>query len=310
VGTEKLVPAIVEFYDIAGLVAGASKGEGLGNKFLSHIREVAAIVHVVRLFEDGNITHVANKVDPASDIQTVETELILADLSTLDKQKEPKGNASKEDLYVWSAVQKLKAKLDEGVAARDVELSDDEQKAAKQLSLLTHKPVLYVFNVSEIQLENISGTIAKWLHGHIASDNIAMEQFNNYIPLCAKLESEIVALDDADQQEYLKQYNLEESGLNRLIKKAYEMLGLISFLTAGVKEARAWTITRGMLAPQAAGVIHTDFEKNFIKADVASYEDFVSLGGWNKCRDAGKVTLAGKDYEMKDGDVVEFKIGV
>ena len=325
VHTEKIVPAVVEFYDIAGLVKGASQGEGLGNKFLSHIREVATIVHVVRLFEDGNVIHVGNKVDPADDMKTIEAELILADLATLDKQKEPRMNASKDDLFLWETVKYLKSELDKGVPARAVTLTNEQQEMVKQLSLLTIKPVLYVFNVSESQLENqeeLKKKIVTLLNcstrlpasqrgepdGQVAN-NTAIKQYNNYIYLNAKLENDVLALTETEQKEYLKQYHLEETGLDRLIKKVYENLSLISFLTAGELEARAWTIRKGTLAPQAAGVIHTDFEKKFIKADVIPYSQFVSAGGWVKARESGKVQIVGRDYEMGDGDVVEFKIG-
>src|SRR3989338_3977865 len=292
-----IVPAVVEFYDIAGLVAGASKGEGLGNKFLSHIREVAAIVHVVRIFEDSNITHVSEKIDPASDIATINTELILADLSTLEKYKEPKGNASKEDVATFDVVKKLRVALDTGTAARDVELDEKEQEAIKQLNLLTMKPVLFVFNTSEEQLENPSSTELP-------------KGTEESMYFCAKLENEIVELSLDEQKEYLNQYGLEETGLNLLIQKTYELLGLISFLTAGEKEVRAWTIHKGDTAVIASGEIHTDFMKNFIKAEIAPFDAFVQLGGWLGVREKGKAILAGKDYIMKDGDVVEFKIGV
>lgn len=312
VHTEKIVPAVVEFYDIAGLVKGASQGEGLGNKFLSHIRETATIIHVVRLFEDGNVIHVGNKVDPADDMKTIEAELILADLATLDKQKEPRMNASKDDLFLWETVKYLKTELDKGLPAHKVTLSDEQTEAIKQLSLLTIKPVLYVFNVSEKQLEQKEETekrIIQLLHGSIVNNNGTIEPLNNYIYLNAKLENDVLALNETEQKEYLRQYHLEETGLNRLIKKAYENLSLISFLTAGELEARAWTIHKGTLAPQAAGVIHTDFEKKFIKADVIPYPEFVSAGGWVKARETGKVQIVGRDYKMRDGDVVEFKIG-
>src|SRR3989338_7893484 len=269
VNTTKIVPAAVEFYDIAGLVKGASKGEGLGNKFLSHIREVAAIVHVVRLFEDPDIIHVSNKVDPISDIQTVETELILSDMATLSKQHEPKGKASKEDLFLYAVVQKLEKKMNEGIPARNIELDDEEKAAVKQLNLLTMKPVIYVFNVSEDQLTNIEETKKKIeeilyeVKNPVKSqrDPSSMPQDDNmsYIYLNAKLENDVLALSEDDQKAYLKEYGLTETGLNRLIKTAYFTLGLISFLTAGEKEVRAWTITKGTLAPQAAGTIHTDF---------------------------------------------------
>jgi len=323
VKTEKIVPAIVEFYDIAGLVKGASKGEGLGNKFLSHIREVAAIVHVVRLFEDDNVIHVSNKISPADDMTIVDEELILADLETLSKQKEPKMNATKDELATYELVQLLKKELNQGKPARIVKLGIEEQKLIKPLSLLTLKPVLFVFNVSEKQLENIKET--QQIIEEIMS--ISTSFFNNgiasspsttlgiprndkkYLLLNAKLENEVLTLPEIEQKEYLKQFNLKDTGLNRLIKKSYELLGLISFLTAGTIEARAWTIVKGTLAPQAAATIHTDFEKKFIKADIVTYKDFVACNGWVKAREQGKVVSAGRDYMMKDGDVVEFKVG-
>ena len=279
VKTQKIVPAAVEFYDIAGLVKGASQGEGLGNQFLTHIREVAAILHVVRLFEDKDIIHVENKVDPLSDVQTIETELILADLQTLQKQKEPKGtSAPKEAFAAYEVVKKLKTALNDGVPARSVKLSPEETDAIKPLNLITMKPVVFCFNCSLEQLEKPEETKAKI---QTIIDGVNFIMFNP----------------------------LEESTLNVLIQKAYETLGLISFLTAGEKEARAWTIPKGTLAPQAAGTIHTDFEKKFIKADVATYEDFISCSGWTGAREKGKVQICGKDHEMNDGDVVEFKIG-
>ena len=318
VNTQKIVPAVVEFYDIAGLVKGASKGEGLGNKFLSHIREVAAIVHVCRLFEDSNVVHVSDKINPIDDIQTIESELMLADLETLQKQKEPKGNAaSKEMVANWQIFQKVKEQLNKGIPVRNMQFTDEELIAIKTLNLLTIKPVIFVFNVSESQLQNPEDTKKKikelmdqLFNNSNTQNNGTIEQWNNVLYLCAKLESEVVALSPTEQIEYLNQYGLKETGLNRLIKKAYETLGLISFLTAGELEARAWTITKGMLAPQAAGTIHTDFEKHFIKADIVRYEDFVSIGGWTKAREIGKVQTVGKDHIMNDGDVVEFKVGV
>jgi len=312
VKTEKIVPAIVEFYDIAGLVKGASKGEGLGNKFLSHIREVAAIVHVVRLFEDDNVIHVANKISPADDMTIVDEELILADLETLSKQKEPKMNATKDELAAYELAQLLKKELNQGKPTRMIKFSNEELQLIKPLNLLTLKPVLYVFNVSEKQLENSEETqkiIVKLLNCQIAGNSLAVQQYNNFIIINAKLENEVLALPESEQKEYLKQFNLEDTGLNRLIKKSYELLGLISFLTAGIKEVRAWTIKKGTLAPQAAATIHTDFEKKFIKADIVTYQDFVSCNGWIKVRDQGKVISAGRDYVMKDDDVVEFKVG-
>jgi len=306
VNTQKIVPAVVEFYDIAGLVAGASTGEGLGNKFLSHIREVAAIAHVVRLFEDGNVAHVSQNIDPKSDIETIDQELILADLGTLEKQKEPKMNAAKEEIATYEIGKKLKSELDKGIPARNVELTDDEIRAAKPLNLISIKPAIYVFNVSEKQLEEKTGIEKKISEIMVSVENGTASS----IYLCAKMENDMMTFTDEDRSEYLSQFGLTQTGLSRLAQCAYETLGLISFLTAGEIEARAWTIAVETLAPQAAGVIHTDFEKKFIKAEIVPYSHFVELGGWSKCRDSGKVTLAGKDYVMRDGDVVDFKIGV
>lgn len=300
VKTEKIVPAVVEFYDIAGIVKGASEGEGLGNKFLSHIREVAAIVHVVRLFEDANVIHVANKVDPKSDIDTIDAELILADMETLNKQREPKMNASKEERATYELVQKMKVELNKGVSARNIPFSDEEKVLIQGLNLLTMKPIMYAFNVSEEQLgqqDEIKKKIAE------------LGVTNNWIFFNAKLENDVLAFSPEEQKEYLDQFHLEDTGLNRMIKKCYEILGLISFLTAGTLEARAWTIKKGELAPEAAGTIHTDFTKKFIKADICSYTDFVASNGWVGAREIGKVVSAGRDYMMKDGDIVEFKIG-
>lgn len=301
VNTTKIVPAVVEFYDIAGLVSGASKGEGLGNKFLSHIREVEAIVHVVRLFEDGNVVHVSDKINPDDDIKTIETELILADLETLNKQpafaKASSGKKEPKLLLVNETVKKVAEQLDKGISVRQQNLDDEELISLKPLNLLTLKPVIYVFNVSETQLQNPEETKKKI-------------DVHNYLYLNAKLENDVLALNEKEQIEYLKQYNLEETGLNRLVKKSYETLGLISFLTAGTLEARAWTIKKGTLAPQAAGVIHTDFEKKFIKADIIPYQKFVEVGGWIKAREQGLVQTVGRDYKMQDGEVVEFKVNV
>lgn len=319
VNTEKIVPAVVEFYDIAGLVKGAADGEGLGNKFLSHIREVAAIAHVVRLFEDGDVIHVQDTVNALRDIQTIETELIFADLATLFKQKEPKGKFSKEEGIRFDAIVKLKNHLNAGNSARTLRLTDDEAIQAKDLHLLTMKPEIFVFNVSEGQLsqkEELNNRISEILNQVIPdSDRGSMDSrlrgndMCSYIVLNAKLENEVLAFEEADQKEYLHQYHLEETGLNRLIKTAYETLGLMSFLTAGELEARAWTIPINTFAPQAAGTIHTDFEKKFIKADILPFQTFIETGGWVKAREQGKVQIVGRDYVMKDGDVVEFKIG-
>jgi len=285
-----ILPATVTFVDIAGLVKGASQGEGLGNKFLSHIREVDAICHVVRHFSDPDIIHVAGTADPQSDKETVNTELILADLQTLEKQPTPKKSvAKKEEILKYDAIEKLKTGLNEGKLAKDIPLFEEEALAAKELHLITMKPVFYVANVSEDQLQDTFP--------------------ENTLPVCAKVEEELSGLTDEEQKEYLASLGLSGSGLERIISKGYQVLNLISFLTAGEKEVRAWTITNGTDAQNSAGVIHTDFIKHFIKAEVANYDDFVSLGGWKKSREAGKVRFEGKTYVMKDGDVVEFKIG-
>ncbi len=283
-----LRPATVEFVDIAGLVKGASEGQGLGNKFLSHIREVNIICHVVRFFPNPDIVHVVGDIDPARDREIAETELMLADLQTLNKQAEPNQTATKEERTRWNVINKLKAGLDAGKLGRSVIHDPEEQFLVRDLQLLTMKPILYVANVSENQLA---------------------QKIDTYLSICAETESQLAGLTEDEQKEYLKTLGLDASGLDRLIQKAYEMLGLISFLTCGVIEARAWTIENGTKAPQAAGVIHTDFEKKFIKADCISFEDFVASGGWKKARELGKVRVEGKEYVMRDGDVVEFKIG-
>lgn len=316
VHSQKIVPAIVEFYDIAGLVKGASAGAGLGNKFLSHIKEVAAIAHVVRLFEDKNISHVLDKIDPIEDIKTIETELILADLQTLSKineklEKELKSANTNTSKTTAAVIKRTIEKLNKGIPARDIGLCDKEKEILKPLNLLTIKPMIYLFNVSEKQLENKEETEKK-IENVLKSLNTNYHQpsKNYYLYLCAKLENEVLLLKENDQKEYLRQYDLQDNGLNRFIKKSYEILDLISFLTVAVKEVRAWTIKKGTLAPQAASVIHTDFERHFIKADIIPYEKFVAAGGWTKAREKGLVSTVGKDYEIKDGDIVEFKVGI
>lgn len=296
------VPATVEFLDIAGLIAGAAKGEGLGNKFLSHIRETDAICHVVRAFLDENIVK-HGSVNPQSDFETVETELKLVDLQTMEKQSEPRGTIYKEDSYRWQAVLKLREALAKGIPARGVELTEEEAKAKKALSLLTDKPILVVLNVDEASLRE-AGTLEEKFSRELG---LAKDQV---IAICAKTEAELADLATEEQKSYLAELGVAKSGLERLIQKAFTTLGLITYLTAGEKEVRAWTIKKGMLAPQAAGVIHTDFEKGFIKAAVVSFDDFVSLGGWKKSGEAGKVREEGRDYIMQDGDVVEFKFNV
>lgn len=292
-----LVPAVVEFVDIAGLVAGAAKGEGLGNKFLSHIREVDIIVHVLRAFTDPEVTHVSGGLDPDRDREIVETELILADLETLGKQQEPKGVAAvKEALIRWQVIQKLKTGLNQGKLAQDVVTHPVELGYIRDLHLLSLKPILYVINCTESQLKE----------GSVPHTSPVL---NDVLYINARMENELSALTSAEQTEYLSELGLSGSGLDRLIRQAYKQLGLISFLTSGVKEVRAWTITRDLPAYKAAGVIHTDFEKHFIKAEVIGFQTFVDVGGWKKAREAGKVRQEGRDYLIADGDVVEFKIG-
>lgn len=286
-----LRPATVEFVDIAGLVKGASEGEGLGNKFLAYIREVNIIVNVLRFFPDSNIVHTEGTIDPQRDRDIVETELVLADMQTLSKQTEPKMNATKEDRQRYEVVQRLKVAMDGGKKALEVLTHPDERELVRPLQLLTMKPFVYVANVSEDQLHSLQGDSLK------------------AVSICAETEAQLAAMPENEQKEYLVSLGVASSGLDLLIKKAYETLGLISFLTTGELESRAWTIEKGMKAPTAAGVIHTDFEKKFIKADVVSFDDFVSLGGWKKSREAGKARSEGKEYMIQDGDVVEFKIG-
>ncbi|MBI4084842.1 MAG: redox-regulated ATPase YchF [Candidatus Levybacteria bacterium] len=294
-------PATVEFVDIAGLVKGASEGAGLGNKFLSHIREVSVIAHVVRAFEDLDVVR-EGSVSPEEDHKTIQTELILADLQTVEKQRESK--AVKTDPIKKSAVEKLYKSLNEGKAARDILLTNEKKESVKDLFLLSNKPELIVLNVAEQDYteEKMQDIINQYT-------SILVVPAENMIVICAKIEAELAALSEEEQKEYLRDLGLATSGLERLIQKAYEQLGLISFLTAGEKEVRAWTIRKGSSAVEAAGGIHTDFMKKFIKAEVISYDDYVSLGGRKKAREVGKARLEGKDYIVQDGDVIEFKIG-
>ena len=283
-----ILPATISFIDIAGLVKGAAEGEGLGNKFLSHIRECDAIVQVVRHFKDSNVIREKSSTDPKNDYEVVNAELILADLETLNKQQEPKRNATKEEVYRWSAIQKLIAALNQGKLAREVQLSEEEAKEAKSLQLLTMKPMFTIANVDEEDLTKDFGA--------------------DVIPVCAKTESELSELSAEEQKDYLKELGVQESGLEKVIKEGYKILELISFLTAGEKEVRAWTIKQGTTAVNAAGTIHTDFIKGFIKAEVVSYQDFVQNNGWKGSRENGKTRFEGRDYIMRDGEVVEFKI--
>jgi GTP-binding protein YchF len=304
-----IVPAVVEFVDIAGLVAGASKGEGLGNKFLSHIREVDLICHVVRNFVDPSVVHVAGEINPVRDKDIVETELILADLQTLEKQIEPKGfiqkNTERDMMKRWECIVKLKETLNAGKNARDVIVDEEESILVSDLHLLTMKPVLYVVNVSENQLGEMSSSgltrgSKEWIPDQVGNDTLV---------ICAKTEAELASLTPVEQKEYLAALGVGVSGLDLLIQKTYQMLGLISFLTTGVIESRAWTLRRGDTALRASQTIHTDFAKKFIKAEVISYNDFIEAKGWKKAREEGKVRQEGKEYVMQDGDVVEFKVG-
>ena len=296
----KIVPATVEFVDIAGLVAGASQGEGLGNQFLANIRETDAICEVVRYFSDPDVTHVTGKVNPQSDVETIKTELILADIATVEKaipRLEKDAKRDKAGVLKLETAKKVLGGLNEGHRARTLDLTDDERAALYDLHLLTMKPMLYVANVDEdavaAELEEIDGCTP--------------------VPICAKIEADIAELSELDPdeaKEYMEALGLSESGLARLINAAYRLLGLQSYFTSGETETRAWTIPVGAKAPQAAGVIHTDFERGFIKAETASYEDYVALGGEKGCRDAGKLRQEGKDYVVQDGDVMHFKFNV
>lgn len=290
-------PAMVNFVDIAGLVKGASEGAGLGNKFLSHIREVSVIAHVVRAFEDSNIIR-EGSVDAKSDYETINTELLLADMQTVISNKQKEKSRTRIEL-----LERVSQGLNRGIAVRDMQFTNEEKEEVKQLFLLSSKPEVIVLNVSENQINQSTNQLINQF-----SNKLNIES-NQMVVICAKIESELSELSEDEQKEYLQNLGLQESGLERLIRKAYETLGLISFLTAGDKEVRAWTLRRGSTALSASGEIHTDFMKAFIKAEVVSFEDFVSLGGWKKARELGKARFEGRDYVMKDGDVVEFKIG-
>lgn len=300
--SKKIIPAAVEFIDIAGLVRGASKGEGLGNKFLAHIRECDAIGMVVRFFEDSNVTHVEGKIEPEKDIETIETELQLADITTVEKrlfslEKELRAG-SPESKTTHSGLQKIKDKLYAGENARLADLDEKETASLKDLNLLTQKPILYIANCSESQLQDFDSVLGTRYSGL------------DFIPISAKLESELNELSEADKAEYLETLGLPDSGLNTLIKAAYKTLGLITYLTSGEKETRAWTIHEGDTAPIAAGAIHTDFTKGFIAAEVVFWADFFAHGGWNGAKGQGLVRTEGKTYVVKDGDVIIFRFNV
>lgn len=303
---QRILPTTIEFVDIAGLVAGASKGEGLGNQFLANIRETDAIAHVVRCFVDENVIHVAGKIDPLDDIEVINTELALADMASIEKALQRVAKASKsgnkDDLAKKAVLEKINAHLDQGNPVRTLNLSDDEQLLIKEYCLLTQKPTLYVANVQDDGFENnpLLDSVREF----------AAKEGAEVVAVCAAIEAEIAQLDDDEKQEFLTELGLEEPGLNRVIRAGYKLLNLATYFTAGVKEVRAWTIPVGATAPKAAGVIHTDFEKGFIRAEVIAYEDYVSYKGEQGAKDAGKWRLEGKEYVVKDGDVVHFRFNV
>ncbi len=306
---EKLTPAVVEFVDIAGLVKGASRGEGLGNKFLSHIREVDAIVHVVRCFEDDNIVHVEGSIDPVRDIETITLELVLADLEAVDKRLDKGIKLAKNDKSLSLTVdvlKKIKEALENGKPASSVELSEDEEKCIWDMQLLTKKKVLYAANVSE---SDFAGGIEDNKYVRTVQE-IAQSEGAEVLPICAGMEQDIAEFDEEEKMMFLSELGLSESGLDRLIKASYKLLGLISYLTAGPKEVRAWTITEGTKAPQAAGKIHSDFEKGFIRAEVVAYDDLIACGSYNSAKEKGLVRSEGKEYVFCDGDVVLFRFNV
>ncbi len=307
VNPEKIIPTSLEFVDIAGLVAGAHKGEGLGNQFLANIREVEAIAHVVRCFEDGDVTHVADTIDPLRDIETIETELMLADLAGVEKRLQTvakKVKSGDKDAKIEERLlTRMKTVLEEGNPARLVQPEDDEKIIYKQLQMLTTKPIMYVCNVEEAAAADGNDYSAK-VFEHAKAEGAAC------VVVSAAIEAEVSVLDDAEQAEYLESMGLKEAGLNRVIRAGYELLGLLTFFTAGVKEVRAWTVAANSTAPQAAGAIHTDFERGFIKADTMAYDDFVAFKGEQGAKDAGKFRQEGKEYIVKDGDVLHFKFNV
>jgi GTP-binding protein YchF len=304
---QKVLPATVEFVDIAGLVAGASKGEGLGNQFLANIRETDAIVHVVRCFQDENVVHVAGKIDPLSDIEVINTELALADMATVEKalarySKVARSGGDKEAQRLVAALEKCMTVLDQAKPVRSLDLYEEEKAVLRPLCLITAKPTMYVANVKEGGFENNPYLDAMRAH--------AQTEGSIVVPVCAAIEAEIGDLSDEDKQVFLSDMGMEEPGLNRVIRAAYTLLGLQTYFTAGEKEVRAWTVKVGATAPQAAGVIHTDFERGFIRAETISFDDFVACGGENGAKEKGKMRLEGKDYVVRDGDVMHFRFNV
>lgn len=304
---KQIVPAIIEFVDIAGLVKGASNGEGLGNKFLSHIRQVDAIIHVVRCFQDSDIIHVDGEINPLRDIQTINLELILSDLDIITKRLVKVQKLVKNDKSLQKEVnilEKLKAAFNNEICARNVDLTDEEKEIVKTFELLTFKPVLYAANVSENDLISGKNNFVEQVKKFSEAEN------SRVFTVCAKIEEEISELSDDEKKIFLEELGIAETGLDKLIKASYELLGLISFLTAGEKETRAWTITKGMKAPQAAGKIHSDFERGFIKAEVITYDDLMESKSYTNAKANGLVRIEGKDYVVKDGDVIVFRFNV
>lgn len=306
---DKTTHATIEFVDIAGLVKGASKGEGLGNKFLSHIREVDAIIHVVRCFDNDDIIHVEGSVDPARDIETINLELILSDIEMVERRIDRSSKAMKGDKSLAGEVEflkKLKAHLEEGLSARSLECDEDEKAIMDSVALLSSKPVIYACNMSEEDFMNNIETNVRFN----AVRKIAEEEGSEVLPICAELEAQIAPLEKEEKELFLSELGLEKSGLDRLIKSSYHLLGLISYLTAGKPEVRAWTITKGTKAPQAAGKIHSDFERGFIRAEVIAYDDLIECGSMAAAKEKGLVRSEGKEYVMKDGDIVLFRFNV
>ena len=306
---EKITPAIIEFVDIAGLVRGASKGEGLGNKFLSHIREVDAVIHVVRCFEDDDIVHVDATIDPARDIETINLELIFSDIEMVERRMEKVGKAMRGDKSYaaeFDFLTKVKEALECNIPARNIECDENESKWLSEVALLTAKPVIYACNMSESDFTQGIENNANYLK----VCEIANAEGSEVLPICAELEAEIASLDKEEKEMFLSDLGIESGGLDVLVKKSYSLLGLISYLTAGKPEVRAWTITKGTKAPQAAGKIHSDFERGFIRAEVIAYDDLIRLGSIAAAKEKGLVRSEGKDYVMKDGDVVLFRFNV
>ena len=305
---KKIIPATFEFTDIAGLVEGASKGEGLGNKFLSHIREVDAICEVVRCFIDENITHVSGNIDPIKDVEVINVELQLADLEVIENRLNRMGKKArlandKEAMKEAELLEKVKENLEKNINPRNLELTEEELKILKPFNLLTLKPIIYVANVNEDEI-NTENEYVKRLKEYASKEKAEV------VVICAKIESELSELDDEDKKEFLKDLGIEESGLDKLIKSSYKLLGLSTYLTAGPDEVRAWTYKQGMKAPECAGIIHTDFQKGFIKAEIMSFDDLKKYGNELKVKEAGKLRLEGKDYIMQDGDICHFRFNV